>query len=205
MQPVRDAGEGGLEILPVVVVTQTFQARPSSVPDIREFVRRQLAHTSLSADDVRLLGGRVAEVLLNAAGTGGAIHVSLRMFADYAEVDVLETAQGAAVGTTSAIGAPSSAARVPRRPPGGPAASAASEGKVAPGPVPAAATPQRPGIPFAEWLAEALRREGMTMEAAARQLRVSVKTVGRWVRGATEPRLGDLSRIREIFGDVPFP
>jgi hypothetical protein len=45
----------------------------------------------------------------------------------------------------------------------------------------------------------------MTMEVAARQLRVSVKTVGRWVRGATEPRLCDLSRIREVFGDMPFP
>ena len=43
------------------------------------------------------------------------------------------------------------------------------------------------------------------MEAAARQLGVSVKTVSRWVGGATEPRLRDLRRIRELFGDIPFP
>jgi transcriptional regulator with XRE-family HTH domain len=54
-------------------------------------------------------------------------------------------------------------------------------------------------------MAGMLRREGMTMEAAARQLGVSVKTVSRWVGGATEPRLRDLRRIRELFGDIPFP
>jgi transcriptional regulator with XRE-family HTH domain len=63
----------------------------------------------------------------------------------------------------------------------------------------------RSAVSFADWLADALRREGMTMEAAARQLKVSVKTVSRWVRGTTEPRLCDLSRIREIFGELPFP
>jgi transcriptional regulator with XRE-family HTH domain len=50
-----------------------------------------------------------------------------------------------------------------------------------------------------------LRREGLTMEAAARQLGVSVKTVSRWVGGTTEPRLRDLRRIRELFGEIPFP
>ena len=58
---------------------------------------------------------------------------------------------------------------------------------------------------FADWMAGVLRREGMTMEVAARQLGVSVKTVSRWVGGATEPRLRDLRRIRELFGDIPFP
>ena len=58
---------------------------------------------------------------------------------------------------------------------------------------------------FADWMAGALRREGMTMEVAARQLGVSVKTVSRWVGGATEPRLRDLRRIRELFGDFPLP
>jgi hypothetical protein len=57
---------------------------------------------------------------------------------------------------------------------------------------------------FADWMSAALRREGLTMEAAARQLGVSVKTVSRWVSGATEPRLRDLRRIREVFGDVPL-
>jgi len=64
-----------------------------------------------------------------------------------------------------------------------------------------------PGQPatFAEWMSTALRREGMTQEAAARQLGVSVKTVSRWVGGATEPRMRDLRRIQEVFGQVPLP
>ena len=64
------------------------------------------------------------------------------------------------------------------------------------------------GLPtgtFSEWMAETLRREGLTMEAAARQLGVSVRTVSRWVGGATEPRMRDLRRIHEVFGEVPFP
>jgi transcriptional regulator with XRE-family HTH domain len=53
-------------------------------------------------------------------------------------------------------------------------------------------------------MAQSLRREGLTMEAAARQLGVSVKTVSRWVGGTTEPRLRDLRRIRELFGEIPL-
>ena len=60
-------------------------------------------------------------------------------------------------------------------------------------------------VSFADWLYGALRREGMTMEAAARRLKVSAKTVSRWVGGTTEPRLRDLSRIRDVFGEPPFP
>jgi hypothetical protein len=74
---------------------------------------------------------------------------------------------------------------------------------------PAAAGPDgqdEPGeMAFADWMAGVLRREGITMEAAARQLGVSVKTVSRWVGGTTEPRLRDLRRIRELFGDFPLP
>jgi DNA-binding XRE family transcriptional regulator len=58
---------------------------------------------------------------------------------------------------------------------------------------------------FAAWMSSALRREGLTQEAAARQLGVSVKTVSRWVGGATEPRMRDLRRIQEVFGEVPLP
>jgi hypothetical protein len=57
---------------------------------------------------------------------------------------------------------------------------------------------------FADWMSGVLRREGLTMEAAARQLGVSVKTVSRWVGGTTEPRLRDLRRIRDLFGEIPF-
>ena len=62
-----------------------------------------------------------------------------------------------------------------------------------------------PEVAFAEWLAGALRREGLTMEATARRLGISVKTVSRWVGGTTEPRLRDLSRIRELLGELPLP
>ena len=129
----------------------------------------------------------------------GTIQVSLRILDDCAEVDVLQTNQGETIRNTrpasSPNGGPSALVRTP-----------AADGQPGPSPNGAAATrTPRSGGSFAEWLADALRREGMTMEAAARQLKVSVKTVSRWVRGATEPRLGDLSRIREIFGDVPFP
>jgi transcriptional regulator with XRE-family HTH domain len=49
-----------------------------------------------------------------------------------------------------------------------------------------------------------LKREGLSQEAAARQLGVSVKTVSRWVGGETEPRLRDLRRIHEVFGEGPI-
>jgi hypothetical protein len=236
MRAVRDPGTDDIEIFPVVVVMQTFRARPSAVPAIREFVRQHLAQTSLSGDDVRSLGQRVADVLLDTAGTGGAIQVSLRIFGGHAEVDVLQTHDGEATGSTGALTTAPPADGPPGRtqqvagangtnghgtnghaPNGQPANGHAAAG-LAPAvmptfggpsgsggePRPAGGGIQRFGT-FAEWLAEALRREGMTMEAAARQLRVSVKTVSRWVGGATEPRLRDLSRIREVFGELPFP
>jgi hypothetical protein len=31
-----------------------------------------------------------------------------------------------------------------------------------------------------------------------------VKTVSRWVGGETEPRLRELRRIREVFGEAPL-
>ena len=69
---------------------------------------------------------------------------------------------------------------------------------------PSFAGPAFAGPSFADWLSAGLRREGMTMEAAARRLNVSTKTIGRWVGGTTEPRLRDLYRIREVFGEPPL-
>ena len=76
-----------------------------------------------------------------------------------------------------------------------------------PGAVPAGVQLGQPGHPatFADWMSTALRREGLTQEAAARLLGVSVKTVSRWVGGTTEPRMRDLRRIQEVFGEVPLP
>jgi len=55
---------------------------------------------------------------------------------------------------------------------------------------------------FADWITETLRREGLSREAVARELGVSAKTVSRWVGGETEPRMRELRRIQERFGDV---
>jgi DNA-binding XRE family transcriptional regulator len=83
----------------------------------------------------------------------------------------------------------------------GEAAGAGGAGPSATDPGDAATHPET----FAAWMSSALRREGLTQEAAARQLGVSVKTVSRWVGGATEPRMRDLRRIQEVFGEVPLP
>ncbi|HEX5201775.1 helix-turn-helix domain-containing protein [Paractinoplanes rhizophilus] len=173
-----------IEILPVEVVAQAFPARPAALPDVRDFVRRQLTGSPVSDDDIRILCDRVAEVLLDAAGEAGTIQVSLRIFPDGAEVDVL-FAPDTAPARIPAVGA--TTAHVPeQRAPLAPISPAAAERTT-----------------FALWLAGRLREEGLTMEAAARKLDVSTKTISRWVAGSTEPRLRDLYRIRETFGE-PF-
>src|SRR6516164_11468361 len=80
-----------IEVVPVVVVSQTFPASPSSIPDIRDFVRRCLAGSPLSEDDNREVGETVSRALLEAAGPTGAINVSFRIFPDHVEVDVLRS------------------------------------------------------------------------------------------------------------------
>jgi hypothetical protein len=206
MQTAPDAAHDGIEILPVVVVTRSFPARPSAIPDVRSFVRRQLAQTTLPADSVGSLDQRIADVLLEAAGRGRMIQVLLRIFGDRAEVDVLQTDEAEMVGAL-ALPPDDGENRSDRPSPAttGPAAPAPADGTVDGRPLPAGGASGQSGMPFAEWLADAIRREGMTMEAAAHRMKVSVKTISRWVRGATEPRLGDLTRMREVFGELPFP
>jgi hypothetical protein len=239
MDNADDAISDGIEVVPVVVVSQTFPARPSSIPDIRDFVRRCLSHSPLSEEDNREVGETVSQALLEAAGPTGAISVSFRIFPDHVEVDVLKSSP--TLGTAPGLDALSSMLGRPASVLLGNAADPAATGSYptmgngSPRPVAqpmsgqpisgqpisgqpasarAGATEERPGAAgdsdessasFADWMAEVLRREGMTMEAAARQLGVSVKTVSRWVGGATEPRLRDLRRIRELFGEMPFP
>jgi hypothetical protein len=183
-----------IEVVPVVVVSQTFPARPSSIPDIRDFVRHCLAQSPLSEEDNREVGETVSQALLDAAGPTGAINVSFRIFPDHVEVDVLRS--GPALWGPSGLDSLTSFLR-----PDEPAAVRAASGNGSA----ASGGESNPDASFADWMAGVLRREGMTMEAAARQLGVSVKTVSRWVGGATEPRLRDLRRIRELFGDIPFP
>jgi hypothetical protein len=300
-EPGQDAAGYPIEVVPVVVLSQVFTARPSSIPDIRDFVRRCLAESPLTDEGNREVGDTVFRALLKAAGPTGSIQVAFRIFPDHVEVDVLHsdtviqpptvpgppvsTVIPAQVSTTDSghgwdgphlahaireggLGMPNGGAPlrpgdphgpVPAAPatgspfpaspfsgspvlvgsapagsvlagPGGPVTAGSAAGESAAGDPghgggPAGSRPDGrvPGYPgagtaggpavagagtpetFAEWMSSALRREGLTQEAAARQLGVSVKTVSRWVGGATEPRMRDLRRIQELFGEVPIP
>jgi DNA-binding XRE family transcriptional regulator len=211
-EPAHGTGTDSIEVVPVVVLSQVFPARPSSIPEIRDFVRRCLAESPLTDEGNRQVGETVFRALLDAAGPTGSIQVAFRIFPEHVEVDVLHSDNQILppVGLVAAP-APVGASAMPTVravPTVGPApaepAAAAGPGMPTPaGPV----TLGQPGHPatFAEWMSTALRREGLTQEAAARQLGVSVKTVSRWVGGATEPRMRDLRRIQEVFGQVPLP
>jgi DNA-binding transcriptional regulator YiaG len=198
MERSDDTISENIEVVPVVVVSQTFPARPSSIPDIRDFVRKCLAQSPLSEQDTREVGETVSRALLDAAGPTGAISVSFRIFPDHVEVDVLKS--GAQLGAAAGLDALTSLMRAHDAAGALRQTSAAEDGAGGNAARQVAADEES----FADWMAGVLRREGLTMEAAARQLGVSVKTVSRWVGGATEPRLRDLRRIRELFGEIPF-
>jgi DNA-binding XRE family transcriptional regulator len=208
---VTGQGDDPIQVTPVVVLVQMFPARPSSIPDIRDFVRRCLAESPLTEEGNREVGETVFRALLDAAGPTGSIQVAFRIFPEHVEVDVLHSdnqiqpakapngSQGGQAADHTVTGT-----AVPVAAPGGSAdTSVADDGSGAPGQL---AAPVAPGHPdtFADWMSTALRREGLTQEAAARMLGVSVKTVSRWVGGATEPRMRDLRRIQEVFGEVPI-
>ena len=109
--------EDPIEILPVVVLSQTFPARPSSIPDIRDFVRRCLAESPLTEEGNREVGATVFRALLDAAGPTGSIQVSFRIYPDHVEVDVLHSD----LRLTSEPGPrprPAPAAKAPRPQPG---------------------------------------------------------------------------------------
>lgn len=122
----------------------------------------------------------VFRALLDAAGPTGTIQISFRIFPEHVEIDVLHShpdlADESALRQMADVRLPAPAGQPPARAP----------------------------ETFAEWMSHVLRREGLTYEQAARQLGVSVKTVSRWVGGETEPRLRDLRRIQERFGDTPL-
>src|ERR1700758_5136776 len=103
MDRADDAISDNIEVVPVVVVSQTLPARPSSTPGIRDFVRRCLAQSPLSEEDNRSVGETVAAALLEAAGPTGAINVSFRIFPDHVEVDVLRS--GGQIGTPAGLDA----------------------------------------------------------------------------------------------------
>jgi len=191
------------------VLSQVFPARPSSIPDIRTFVRHCLAESPLTEEGMREVGETVFRALLDAAGPSGSINVAFRIFPEHVEVDVLHSDTPLS-GTTGQVVTDGQAGQRPGGGTGtGPVTTVAGQDERRA----AATTPSgtiklgQPGQPatFAEWMSVALRREGLTQEAAARQLGVSVKTVSRWVGGTTEPRMRDLRRIQEVFGTLPLP
>jgi hypothetical protein len=211
--PKYGPGVEPIEVVPVVVLSQVFPARPSSIPDIRDFVRRCLAESPLTDEGNREVGETVFRALLDAAGPTGSIQVAFRIFPEHVEVDVLHSDRPIPVRPPAA--SPANGAAAPTTPtvrtgPAAVPAAPAAAGDPAEPPQPTPLEPVTLGAPgqpetFAEWMSTALRREGLTQEAAARQLGVSVKTVSRWVGGATEPRMRDLRRIQEVFGQVPLP
>jgi DNA-binding XRE family transcriptional regulator len=188
--------------MPVVVLFQVFPARPSSIPDIRDFVRRCLAESPLTEEGNREVGDTVFRALLDAAGPSGSIQVAFRIFPEHVEVDVLHSELQPPSDTGTAGGRPGTDISD-----AGPAAAGAGNSSPqisAPGSSFVRLGEDGQSANFADWMSVALRREGLTQEAAARLLGVSVKTVSRWVGGATEPRLRDLRRIQEVFGEIPL-
>jgi DNA-binding XRE family transcriptional regulator len=204
-EPMTGAGEEPIQVTPVVVLLQVFPARPSSIPDIRDFVRRCLAESPLNEEGTREVGETVFRALLDAAGPTGYIQVAFRIFPEHVEVDVLH-ADTQIPQLAPATVRPMAGALASNGPAADSSAGAAEPGRAAAS-GPAGVQLGQPGHPatFADWMSTALRREGLTQEAAARLLGVSVKTVSRWVGGATEPRMRDLRRIQEVFGEVPLP
>jgi DNA-binding XRE family transcriptional regulator len=230
-QPSLGPEQDSIEVVPVVVLSQVFPARPSSIPEIRNFVRRCLAESPLTDEGIREVGETVFRALLDAAGPTGSINVAFRIFPEHVEVDVLHSDSllpeiAARQRADGQVGADEAAAHASPAQSGQGQEAPGSGGVDQAGPgdegldraaidaaMQAATTPSStvrlggPGQPatFAEWMSVALRREGLTQEAAARQLGVSVKTVSRWVGGSTEPRMRDLRRIQEVFGTLPLP
>jgi hypothetical protein len=178
-EPPHPPPDESIEVLPVVVMTQTFPARPSSIPEIQEFVRNSLLDAPLTDADNREVTQTVFRALLAAAGPVGTIQISFRIFPEHVEIDVLHSHSGLP-------GEPTLAQLSDVRPPSQ-----------------RVAKPMTGGT-FAEWMSDVLRREGLTPQAVAHQLGVSVRTVSRWMGGETEPRLRDLRRLQERFGDLPL-
>ncbi|MFI5586462.1 helix-turn-helix domain-containing protein [Amycolatopsis sp. NPDC051758] len=81
--------EAVIEVVPVEIDSKIFPARPSSVPEIQEFLRACLAGASLTEAEEREVSAAILRALLTAAGTAGTLEVSCRRYARHVEVDVL--------------------------------------------------------------------------------------------------------------------
>lgn len=156
--------DSGVFVSPVVVVAHTFPARPGSLPDAELFVREALEPVALERAESNALYDAITTAMLAAAGPdNGAFDVTVRIFPDGVEVEVLHGGALRRLGTSPRVGEE----------------------------------------PFADWLTGVLQRQGLSQQAAARRIGVSVRTVSRWLSGVTEPRLRDLRRVHAIFGPPP--
>ncbi|MGH3409290.1 MAG: hypothetical protein ACRDRJ_43375, partial [Streptosporangiaceae bacterium] len=176
-EPVHGDAASPIEVVPVVVLSQVFTARPSSIPDIRDFVRRCLAESPLTAEGNREVGETVFRALLDAAGPTGSIQVAFRIFPEHVEVDVLRSdtaitpptvpgppisiVQPTQVAAQPVEADPRSAQALPAGGQAGPRAigealGAGGAGPSATDPGDAAGHPET----FAAWMSSALRREG---------------------------------------------
>jgi DNA-binding XRE family transcriptional regulator len=186
-------------------LSQTFPARPSSIPEIRDFVQRGLAESPLSEEEHQEIRVTVFRALLEAAGPTGTIQVSFRIYPDEIEVDVLRSDPGLAGHPSAAVLMANTPLRAVNHADGPDHTNGTGHTNGTDPSGDPEADGQDAAATFAEWMSGVLRREGLTQQAAARHLGVSVKTVGRWVGGETEPRLRDLRRIKDLFGELPFP
>lgn len=163
-----DRPEDGIIVVPVVVSTCTFRARPSSMPDAEAFIRDNVPSNAIDRAELKAIYAAIREALFAAAHPDiGSFQVTVRAFPDDVEVEILSNAEPATRNT------------LPAR---------LSRGS------------------FSDWLAASLRHQGLSQEAAARKLGVSVRTINRWVHGHSEPRYRDLRRVEEMLGrDHPAP
>lgn len=81
-----------IEVVSVEVSTKVFPARPSAVPEIREFLRGCLADSPLAEAEDREVGNTILRTLLAAAGPAGMIEISCRKYPGRVEFDVLPSA-----------------------------------------------------------------------------------------------------------------
>ncbi|MDX6239319.1 MAG: hypothetical protein QOG10_4134 [Kribbellaceae bacterium] len=159
--PEPDGPDFATFISPVVVVAHTFPARPGSLPDAEVFVREALEPVDLEPAEGVALFDAITTAMLAAAGpSNGSFDVTVRLFPDGVEVEVLHGAAMRRLGTSPRVGEE----------------------------------------PFADWLNGVLLRNDLSQQAAARRIGVSVRTISRWLRGDTEPRLRDLRRVHSLFG-----
>ena len=93
-----DAVADTVEVLSLTVAERQFPARPSALPDVRDFLRMQLATTPVPDDQIRVLRQRVAERLLDMAGTGVTIQVSVRLVRNCVEIDVVRVSSHSRTG-----------------------------------------------------------------------------------------------------------